>query len=169
MRRALPAMAEEAEALKRRLPREHDGRKKAHLQMLSLLASGQGSTRREVSGLLVVHRHTMGHWLAIYASGGLAALLALYVPAGRVCFGRSVAAVGPADRPSGGPLPPPRYDRPHRVQDHAQGATVQPHKKTLTHGRSLKRPARSGCRASSRPRTASPHGCSVTTKATLGG
>jgi hypothetical protein len=34
MRRAFPAMAEEAEALKRRLPREHDGRKKARLQML---------------------------------------------------------------------------------------------------------------------------------------
>jgi hypothetical protein len=31
---------------------------------------------------LGVHRHTVGHWLALSASGGLDALLALYVPAG---------------------------------------------------------------------------------------
>jgi hypothetical protein len=31
---------------------------------------------------LGVHRHTVGHWLALYAAGGLDALLALYVPAG---------------------------------------------------------------------------------------
>ena len=29
-----------------------------------------------------VHRHTVGHGLALYAAGGLDALLALYVPAG---------------------------------------------------------------------------------------
>jgi transposase len=83
MRRALPTITEDAETLKRCLQREHDGRKKARLQMLYLLASGQGHTRQDVARLLGVHRNTIGHWLAIYASGGLDALLALYVPAGK--------------------------------------------------------------------------------------
>ena len=33
--------------------------------------------------LLGVHRNTIGRWLAIYATGGLAALLATYVPAAK--------------------------------------------------------------------------------------
>jgi Homeodomain-like domain len=37
-----------------------------------------------VAQLLGVHRHTIGHWLAIYAAGGLNPLLALYVPAGKL-------------------------------------------------------------------------------------
>ena len=32
--------------------------------------------------LLGVHRNTIGHWLAIYETGGLEALQAVYVPAG---------------------------------------------------------------------------------------
>jgi transposase len=36
-----------------------------------------------VAQLLGVHRHTIGRWLAIYATGGLQALLATYVPAGK--------------------------------------------------------------------------------------
>ena len=51
--------------------------------MLYLLASGQAQTRQDVARLLGVHRNTIGHWLAIYATGGLAALLAVYVPAGK--------------------------------------------------------------------------------------
>ncbi len=51
--------------------------------MLSLLASGQAPTRQGVAHLLGVHRHTTGRWLAIYASGGLGASLATYVPAGK--------------------------------------------------------------------------------------
>jgi hypothetical protein len=50
--------------------------------MLSLLASGQAQTRRDVAPLLGVQRHPIGHWLASYEAGGLDALLALYVPAG---------------------------------------------------------------------------------------
>jgi transposase len=30
-----------------------------------------------------VHRNTVGRWLALYAAGGLAALLATYIPAGK--------------------------------------------------------------------------------------
>ncbi len=83
MRKALPVIAEDAETLKQRLQREHDGRKKPRLQMLSLLASGQGHTRQDVAQLLGVHRNTIGHWLAIYEAGGLDALLDRYVPAGK--------------------------------------------------------------------------------------
>jgi transposase len=51
--------------------------------MLYVLASGQAQTRQDVARLLGVHRNTIGHWLARYAAGGLEALLALYVPAGK--------------------------------------------------------------------------------------
>jgi len=83
MRNALPVITEDAETLKQRLQREHDGRKKPRLQMLYLLASGQAQTRRDVAQLLGVHRNTIGHWLARYARGGLETLLALYVPPGK--------------------------------------------------------------------------------------
>jgi transposase len=82
MRKALPVITEDAELLKQRLHGEHDGRQKPRRQMLYLLASGQAHTRQDVAQLLGVHRHTVGHWLAIYEAGGLEALLALYVPAG---------------------------------------------------------------------------------------
>jgi transposase len=83
MRNALPVIREDAAALKQRLQHEHDGRKRPRLQMLYLLASGQAHTRRDVARLLGVHRHTIGHWLARYATGGVETLLALYVPAGK--------------------------------------------------------------------------------------
>jgi transposase len=83
MRKALPIITEAIGTLKQRLPHEHDGRKKPRLQMLYLLASGQARTRQEVAQRLGVHRHTIGHWLVLYESGGLDALLALYVPAGQ--------------------------------------------------------------------------------------
>jgi transposase len=51
--------------------------------MLYLLAIGQAQTRLDVAQLLGVHRHTIGHWLALYAAGGLDTLRALYVPAGK--------------------------------------------------------------------------------------
>jgi putative transposase len=83
MRNALPVMTEDAETLKQRFQREHDGRRKPRLQMLYLLASGQAQTRRDVAPLLGVHRHTIGHWLARYTKGGLETLLDLYVPPGK--------------------------------------------------------------------------------------
>jgi transposase len=83
MRKALPVITEDADTLKQRLQREHDGRKKPRLQMLYLLASGQAQTRQAVAQLLGVHRNTVGHWLAIYEARGLEALLDLYVPAGK--------------------------------------------------------------------------------------
>jgi len=83
MRTAIPPLTEQADDLKHHLQREHDGHKKPRLQMLYLLASGQAHTRQDVARLLGVHRNTIGRWLAIYTAGGLPALLATYVPAGK--------------------------------------------------------------------------------------
>jgi putative transposase len=83
MRHVLPVIGEDAETLKQRLQHERNSRKKSRLQMLYLLASGQAQTRRDVAQLMGVHRNTIGHWLALYATGGLEALLDLYVPMGK--------------------------------------------------------------------------------------
>jgi transposase len=82
-RNALPLMTAEIGPLKQRLQHAHDGRKKPRLQMRYLLASGQAQTRQEVAHLLGVQRNTIGHWLVRYESGGLDAVRALYVPAGK--------------------------------------------------------------------------------------
>jgi hypothetical protein len=78
----MPPLTEQAADLKPRLRREHDSHK-PRLQMLSLLASGQAHERLKVARLLGVHRNTVGGWLALYAAGGLEALLETYVPAGK--------------------------------------------------------------------------------------
>jgi transposase len=83
MRTAIPPITDHVDALRYRLQREHNGHTKPRLQMLYLLASGQARTRQDVAQLLGVHRNTISRWLAIYASGGLDALLATYVPAGK--------------------------------------------------------------------------------------
>lgn len=83
MRKAIPPITEQAAELKQRLQHEHDSHKKQRLQMLYLLASRQAHERQEVAQLLGVHRNTIGRWLGVYAAGGLAALLATYVPAGK--------------------------------------------------------------------------------------
>jgi transposase len=83
MRQAIPPITEQAADLKQRLRREHDRHKQPRLQMLYLLASGQARERQEVARLLGVHRNTIGRWLAVYAAGGLDALLATYVPPGK--------------------------------------------------------------------------------------
>ena len=83
MRTALPRITDQTDALTHRLQREHDGHKKPRLQMLYLLASGQAHTRQDVAHLLGVHRHTISRWLATDAAGGLDALLATSVPAGK--------------------------------------------------------------------------------------
>ena len=83
MRLAIPPLREHVDDLRHRLQREHDGHKKPRLQLRYLLASGQAHNRQEVAALLGVHRNTIGRWLALYAAGGLEALLATYVPAGK--------------------------------------------------------------------------------------
>jgi transposase len=83
MRKTLPVIAADTDTLKQRFPHAPHGRKTPRLQRLSLLASGQVQTRQDVAQLLGVHRNTIGYWLAIYEAGGLAALLEVYVPAGK--------------------------------------------------------------------------------------
>ena len=51
--------------------------------MLYLLASAQASTRQDVAPMLGVSRNTVGRWLALYETGGVAALLAIYKPIGK--------------------------------------------------------------------------------------
>jgi putative transposase len=83
MRNPIPTIRQEVSALKEHLQHEHDGHKKPSVQMLYLLASGQAQTRQDVARLLGVHRNTISRWLALYANGGLEALLATYVPTGK--------------------------------------------------------------------------------------
>jgi hypothetical protein len=83
MRHPIPPIPEEVAALKGRLQHAHDGHQKPRLQMLYLLASGQAHTRQDVARLLGGHRNTISHRLAIYAAGGLEALLATYLPPGK--------------------------------------------------------------------------------------
>ena len=83
MRQVFPGIMEAAEALKPRLQREHPGRKKPRLQRRYLLASGHAHTRQGVAQLWGVPRQTLGPGLALVATGGREALLALYGPAGK--------------------------------------------------------------------------------------
>ena len=83
MRHPVPPIRDDEARLKQRLPHDHDGHQKLRLHMRSLLATGQAQARQDVARLLGVHRHTLGRWLALYAAGGLDALLATYVPAGK--------------------------------------------------------------------------------------
>jgi transposase len=83
MRNAIPPMTEQAADLKQRLRREHDSHTRLRRQRRYLLASGQAHERQEVAQWLGVHRNTAGRWLAMYAAGGLPAVLATDVPAGK--------------------------------------------------------------------------------------
>lgn len=83
MRNPVPLMREDEAALKQRLQHEDAGRKKPRVPMRSLLATQQAQDRQEVARLLGVHRNTISRWLALYAAGGLEALLATYLPTGK--------------------------------------------------------------------------------------
>jgi len=83
MRKALPSIAESPDALKAQFKQARQPAKQARLHALYLLASGQATSRQEVAALLGVDRNTVGRWLTTYADGGLPALLAIYIPAGK--------------------------------------------------------------------------------------
>jgi transposase len=83
MNKTLPIIHESADALKQRLQQERDPRKRQRLHALYLLASGHATNRSAVATLLGVDRNTIGRWLTQYRDGGLAALLAVYVPTGK--------------------------------------------------------------------------------------
>ncbi len=83
MNKVVPVIHESADELKQRLARERHPAKHQRLHALYLLASGQARFRGDVARLLGLDRNTVGRWLDQYAQGGLPALLALYVPAGK--------------------------------------------------------------------------------------
>jgi len=83
MRHPVPPIREDEATLQQRLPHAYDGRQTPRWPMLYLLATRQAQDRQEVARLLGVHRHTISRWLALYAAGGLEALLATYIPAGK--------------------------------------------------------------------------------------
>jgi transposase len=77
MKKAIPPIHETPEELKQLLHREQDPQQKPRVHALYLLQSRQAHTRRQVGQLLGVHRKTIGHWLAAYATGGLTQLLTI--------------------------------------------------------------------------------------------
>jgi Homeodomain-like domain len=83
MYRVTPCIREHVKELRPHRHYEHDGHKQPRLQMLDLLASGPAHSRQDVAQRLGGHRHTIGRWLAIDAAGGLPALVATDVPAGK--------------------------------------------------------------------------------------
>jgi len=84
MNKAIPSIRESAHELKQLRSHERHPVKQQRLQALYMLASGQARFRSDVARLLGVDRNTVGRWLERYAQGGLDALLALYVPPGKV-------------------------------------------------------------------------------------
>ena len=83
MNKVIPRIQESADELKQLLSRERHPAKHQRLHALYLLASGQARFRGDVARLLGLDRNTVGRWLDQYTQGGLPALLALYVPAGK--------------------------------------------------------------------------------------
>src|SRR5581483_12498250 len=77
MSKLLPVIAESAEDLQVRMRAETDVKKRARLQALYLLASGQAASRLALAKVLAVHRHTIQMWLKLYEGGGLKALLTI--------------------------------------------------------------------------------------------
>ena len=77
MNKPLPAITESPAPLQRELRAETDAQKRARLQALYLLASGQATSRLRLAKLLAVHRHTIHTWLKLYEAGGLPALLTI--------------------------------------------------------------------------------------------
>jgi transposase len=83
MNKPLPLITEGPEQLQRRLRVEPDAKKRARLQALYLLASGQATSRLMLAKLLAVHRHTIQTWLKLYEAGGLQALLTIHKAPGK--------------------------------------------------------------------------------------
>ena len=83
MNKPLPFITESPESLQRQLRAETDTKKRARLQALYLLASGQASSRLMLAKLLAVHRHTIQTWLKRYETGGLQGLLTIKTAPGK--------------------------------------------------------------------------------------
>jgi transposase len=83
MNKPLPPITESPEQLQKHLRAEADAKKRARLQALYLLASGQATSRQMLAKLLAVHRHTIQTWLKLYEAGGLTALVTIHKAPGK--------------------------------------------------------------------------------------
>jgi transposase len=83
MYKAIPAIEETADELKRLQTHERDALKHKRLRTLYLLVSGQAYERQQVAAMLGVSRNTVARWLDSYEAGGLRALLTIKPPPGR--------------------------------------------------------------------------------------
>jgi transposase len=83
MYQAMPVIEETADELRALMKQEREPKALQRIQALYLVASGQAHSRAVVASLLGVHRTTIGSWFALYADGGRARLLDLYVAPGK--------------------------------------------------------------------------------------
>jgi transposase len=83
MYQEIPPIVEDADTLKQQFTAERHPVKRQRLHMLYLLASRQATTRITVAALLGLSRNTIGRWLTLYTTAGLAGLLQVYRPAGK--------------------------------------------------------------------------------------
>lgn len=83
MNRRLPVIHESAALLQQQFALETHPQRRVRLHALYLLASRQARSRTALAHLLGVHRETVGVWLHRYETGGLPALLDIYVAMGR--------------------------------------------------------------------------------------
>lgn len=84
MYQVMPVITESADELRVLMKQEREPKALQRLQALYLVASGQAQSRSTVARLLGVHRTTIGSWFALYAQGGRAGLLELYVAPGKI-------------------------------------------------------------------------------------
>ena len=77
MYKPLPPIVETPAVLQQQFRTATDPKKRARLQALYLLASGQVASRQALAQVLAVHRHTIQTWLKLYEAGGLRALLTI--------------------------------------------------------------------------------------------
>jgi hypothetical protein len=71
MRKAMPWITENADALQRRMKSEPARKKRQRLHAFYLVASGQARYRQEIAALRGVHRHSVAAGCRAYAQGGL--------------------------------------------------------------------------------------------------
>lgn len=83
MYRAMPAITEATDELKRLMKQERHPLKRQRLHMLYLIASEQARTRTALATLLGVNRETVGDWLRLYADGGRELLLTIRTAPGK--------------------------------------------------------------------------------------
>jgi transposase len=83
MYKPMPEIQESAEELRGLMKQERNAKARQRLHALYVVASEQAGSRSAVARLLGVNRDTIGAWFALYAEGGRAHVLDLYVAPGK--------------------------------------------------------------------------------------